>query len=178
MDDNEFWMDIPQYEGRYRISNFGRIESCERNVMNNGTSQTIPQKILKQILDTNGYLYVNLCKGIPKKFYVHKLMVTTFVRPLTSEECCRHLNGIKMDNRIDNLALGTRFENSEDDKKNRNSPYGKKGARIILNEDDVRNIRTDHKDNGKSLPNLAKQYRIGLESVRRIVDRETWKFVD
>jgi hypothetical protein len=66
---------------------------------------------LRSSPDGRGYPSVSI-RGQKKK--VHRLVLECFVglRPPGLE--CRHLNGIKTDNRLRNLAWGTREENAQD----------------------------------------------------------------
>ena len=69
----------------------------------------------------NGYPYVNLRKnGTSNVVTIHTLVLETWVgpRPTIDGEraCTRHLNGIKTDNRVENLAWGTMKENMADKK--------------------------------------------------------------
>ena len=96
----EIWKDIKEYEGLYQVSNLGRIKSLYfKN-----------EKILKGRLDKDGYILVRLYKnekGINKK--VHRLVAEAFV-----PECkiqVNHKNGIRDDNRAENLEYVTASEN-------------------------------------------------------------------
>lgn len=59
-----------------------------------------------------------------KVIAVHQLVLETFVGPCPPGQMCRHLNDIPLDNRLANLAWGTRLENTADAKANgRLGPY-------------------------------------------------------
>lgn len=49
-----------------------------------------------------------------KMCLVHRLILLTFVGPPASGQQCRHLNGVKSDNRLKNLKWGTSAENTQD----------------------------------------------------------------
>ena len=69
----EIWKDIPNYDGKYQISNYGRVKSL--NYKRSGKEQT-----LKPFITGHGYLQVPLCKnGARKLIYIHKVMANVFL---------------------------------------------------------------------------------------------------
>lgn len=69
----EFWKDIKEYEGRYQVSNLGRVRSLNYN-------KTGKTAILKARAACNGYIMVYLKKhGVGKKHLVHRLMADAFL---------------------------------------------------------------------------------------------------
>lgn len=97
----EEWRPIPDLDGLYEASDLGRIRS--------------PRKVLKQRLNNMGYPVVELSKdGRSRESLVHRQVLKAFCGdPPTGNEC-RHLNGIPTDNQIENLAWGSRGENTAD----------------------------------------------------------------
>ena len=93
----EIWKDVPGYEGRYEVSNFGNV----RSMCYNHTGQT---NVLKPRKNRTGYLQVNLYKdGQKKTFKVHRLVAKAFVpNPLNLPQI-NHINECKLNNRADNL---------------------------------------------------------------------------
>lgn len=94
-------MDIPGYEGKYQVSNLGRVYSLKR------------RKMLKQLLAPNGYLRVRLYDRDPKGDIqlVHRLVAACFVLNPDYKPQVNHINGDKTDNRADNLEWVTQSEN-------------------------------------------------------------------
>ena len=101
----EAWRPIPGYEGKYRVSNEGSVESFQRRSPRRLKAQIHPQ----------GYWYVTLwANGKAKVFTVHSLVLMAFVGPRPDGMVVRHLNGDPADNRIVNLVYGTPSENQRD----------------------------------------------------------------
>lgn len=78
---------------------------------------------MKQKIGRGGYYEVNLHKnGIPKKWYVHKIVLGSFKGKLNENLVVDHINSIKTDNRLENLRQITSRENTARAKV---SPYGR-----------------------------------------------------
>lgn len=95
------WRPIKNYGNLYKVNNIGEIKNIKTN------------KILKASKSINGYLSVKLSKnGKIKQFYIHRLVIYAFKPISTNKTLVNHINGIKSDNRIDNLEWCTSKENS------------------------------------------------------------------
>jgi len=104
----EVWKDISDYQGLYQVSNFGRIKSLRRKVVNNKGFRIIPEKILNPGIDSSGYLRLNLSKNSKiKTFRVHVLVAFEFLGYETDFGVivCDHIDENKLNNRSDNLQI-------------------------------------------------------------------------
>ena len=97
----EEWRDIKGYEGKYQVSNLGRVKSLNYN-------HTKKEKILSDSPNTYGYLYVNLYKnGKGKPFYIHKLVALHFIPNPNNHPIINHKDENKQNNKVSNLEWCT-----------------------------------------------------------------------
>jgi hypothetical protein len=71
-------------------------------------------KQLKGQLSNSGYLAYNVCmpNGTKRRLYAHRLVASAYVEKYDNEQCyVNHKNGIKTDNRVENLEWVTPKQN-------------------------------------------------------------------
>lgn len=103
---NEIWYEVEGYEEYHRISNYGRIKVLSRT-WKTGSNYSISRQKSEQIITptmSKGYMVVTLVKnGKLKQHLVHRMIAKAFIPNPNKFSCINHINGIKHDNRIDNL---------------------------------------------------------------------------
>lgn len=105
----EIWKDIKGYEGKYQVSNLGNVKS---SWMWTGDKYIKREKILRNILYKNGYLYVSLSKdGKVKRFKVNRLVAEAFIDNPYNLPITNHKDGDKTNNCVSNLEWCTHSEN-------------------------------------------------------------------
>ena len=104
MSAEERWRWIEGYEGLYMVSDHGRVMGLQK------TSHY--GHIMKLKKTRSGYMHVCLCKGNVKADYaVHRLVASAFLERGKSKTEVNHKNGVRDDNRVENLEWVTRSEN-------------------------------------------------------------------
>ena len=163
----EIWKDIPNYEGMYQVSNLGRVRSLwfgNERVLKLGFS------------GRGGYHLVVLCKGGAKKNKsIHRLVMLAFVGE--SDLQVNHKNGIKTDNRLENLEYCTASENTQH-AYDTGLSVGRKGEdnhKSKLTEVQAHQIKYEHQ--GLTLQAIAEIYGIAMSLVSLIRSGKRWKHI-
>ena len=98
----EIWKDCKGYEGKYQVSNLGRVWNVNR------------QHYLYGSFDKDGYIYVHLTakNGKRKKERVHRLVALAFLPNPTNLPVVHHKDENKQNNCVSNLAWASVRENT------------------------------------------------------------------
>ena len=112
--DEEIWKEIKGYEGRYLVSNLGRVRGYPRWVEQpHGGKRYIDGHILAQRLSGNGYMSIRLigADGKNKTFSTHRLVAMNFIDNPNNLPCVNHKDENKLNNAASNLEWCTYKEN-------------------------------------------------------------------
>ena len=152
---------IRGYE-EYSAMEDGRIWSSKRG------------KFLSTSKDHNGYYRTSIqhnkkSMGVP----IHKLVLLAYVGSCPDGMECRHLNGIRTDNHIDNLEWNTHSKNMKDRKKHGTHPKGEQVSTHKLNQKDIKGIR-ELNHQGCKQKDIATRYNITQSTVSDIINKKIW----
>jgi hypothetical protein len=183
----EIWLPILGYEGLYEISSLGRVKSLARiYISTKGHKQSLKEKILNSGDDSYGYRSVSLSKNNSQKTQkIHRLVAQTFIPNLNNYPQVNHINGIKIDNRVENLEWCNNSHNQIHAYKtglnkgpniNGNSE-GEKNHQSKLTKQQVLEIR-GRKNFGRGFyTDLAKEFKISRANAYKIYKRQMWKHI-
>lgn len=93
----EIWKSVVGYEGKYSVSNLGNIFSLKA------------KRLMKKNVNNRGYERVTIGR---KQMSVHRLVCIAFLGEIKDKKIVNHINGIKTDNRLENLEWVTCRENT------------------------------------------------------------------
>ena len=97
----EIWKDIPNYEGIYQASNYGRIKRIKNGYIQNN-----------YIDKRDGYCHTTLSyKGKNKVYQTHRIIAMTFIDNPDNKPVVNHIDGNKTNNNVNNLEWCTHQEN-------------------------------------------------------------------
>jgi NUMOD4 motif/HNH endonuclease len=166
----EIWKsleNVVDYGNNYEVSNLGNV----RHITKGNT--------LKGRISPKGYLKVVLYyDGSNKNYQLHRLVALTFIPNPENKPQVNHKDGIKSNNKVDNLEWSTNGENQRHAFENglQNSRKGVDNNSAKLTEEDVIKIKKMIIDN-VSQTNIAKLFNISKSNVRSIQNGSIWSHI-
>lgn len=184
----EIWRDIPDFEGLYQASNFGRVRSVDRvravaasRKAPRGFTVSIKGKVLKgsPLYDGKGKIRSLMLRLRKEGSYhnrsVHDLILSSFVGPRPAGHYGCHKDDRPINNRLANLYWGTPTENSADKIRLGNQPMGQAIPWSKLTEGDVKYIRSNAGKIAQSA--MAEQFGVRQSQISRVINRKEWTHV-
>ena len=165
---------------KYLISNKGRIKILS----------TLEDK--KVFVKDDGYIATTLGNGKQNYRYVHRLVADAFVNNKHEKPQVNHINGVKGDNRAENLEWVTPAENirhaietgllkykkKEKDIKNSKYSKGEDANGSLLNPEKVIKIRVLHETGEYKQVELAEMFGVNHRTINDVIKRRQWKHID
>lgn len=169
----EIWKDIPGYEGKYQVSNMGRVKSLSRIIQGRNQFGSFEWRSPELYLcpgraDKYGHLSVVL-NNPRKSRLVHQLVTLAFVGEPPEGMCVLHSNGNASDNRLSNLRYDTQSENVLD-------VYRQRKAWKKLTVEDVGGIRFGLSC-GISCTELGRMFGVGHQAISKIKNGERYQWL-
>lgn len=160
------------YEGWYEISDLGRVKRIK-----GGHRNAKAGRILKPNLTIHGYLQVCLSQnGKARRISVHRLVLMAFVGTPTLGQECNHKNGVKIDNRKENLEWITRSENKIHAYRvlGRTVLRGENCSWAKLTNKNVISIRQLLAEGKLLQREIGEMFGVSREAITRINTKENW----
>lgn len=105
----EEWKPVVGYEDSYEVSNYGRVRSVDRIIVDKNGVESFHRGFMKKQTDNKvrgkaGYLVVRLLSnGVGITRVVHRLVAEAFIPNENNLPTVNHIDGNKQNNHVDNL---------------------------------------------------------------------------
>lgn len=166
----ERWWPVYGFHG-YEASDHGRV----RSYRGRRRKPTAPPRVLTPRLGKQGYLTVCVAGLYGRAtMTVHRLVLLTFRGICPEGHAASHLNGDRLDNRLENLEWESWSDNLLRKRDHGTMPRGVTHHAARLSPDDVRAIRADPRPQVE----IARDYPVGQSVISRIKSRKAWAHVE
>lgn len=164
----EVWKDVKGFESLYQVSNIGNVKRLI-------SQRVFAERLIGRTIDRYGYVKRVLSKdGKNNHFTEHRLVAIAFIDNPDYKATVNHINGIKTDNRVENLEWNTNIENHQHaidtglkDQK------GIKHHKCKLTEEQVLEIREI--GFSQTRMSLSKKYGVSRTNILGIIRGKFWK---
>lgn len=164
------------YGGEWRCvgGKFANYYACEDGRILSVRRQRAMERILKT-WTRSGYPSVSMCHsdGSRDIMLSHRVVYTAFNGEVPTGMEVRHIDGDKINCRLDNLTIGTKQQNAEDKRNHGTHLCGENTPSAKLSWNDVCDIRAAKGVISQAI--LARSYGVCRTTIQRAQSGETWK---
>ena len=173
----EQWKPVLGYEDCYAVSDRGQV----KRTANFGSRS---KGLLAARPKYDGYVTYHLCRdGIRKDAPAHRMVWEAFNGPIPAGMQINHLNGIKGDNRLENLEVCSQSQNLQHAYRVLKVPapdnpsFGSKNGAAKLTETDIPAIIALYRTGKYRQKDIGKMYGVSQRTISLITRREKWQHV-
>lgn len=132
-------------------------------------------RFIRPRMHTGGYHFITLHNRKQYDCFIHRLVVTKYLENTFNKRCINHINGIKTDNRVENLEWCTDSENQIHSRKTglHMEQRGENSINKKLNNEKVFEIRASN----LTVKELSKQFNVTETAIRSVKRRLSWSHI-
>lgn len=165
------FQEIPGFEGRYLIDREGTLYSVPRIKTKGGY-------LKKTIRDDYAGYNLTVSHTNYRWYPAHRLMALTFLGQPYEPMQVNHKNGIKDDNRLENLEWCTGKQNIRHRIETLGVDLsGTRNGRAKLTEADIKQIRKRYAETPEGAWTIAKDYGVAPGHITDIINRKRWRHI-
>lgn len=144
-------------------------------VFDNGDIFSITGRKIIPVMNKHGYLRCHINDGEES---IHTIVARCFIENRFNKPCVNHINGIKTDNRAENLEWCTYSENLRHAYNNqlRERPFGENNNMSKLTTKDIEYIRNNYTPRNPeySMIALSKKFGVHANTIYNIIHHISW----
>jgi HNH endonuclease/NUMOD4 motif len=166
----ETFLPVRGYEGLYEVSNLGNVQAPAKIDLSGAQRKLRKLKLRK---NEDGYIKAGLSiNKKQKRFTVHRLVYLAFIGDIPMGYEINHKNGIRDDNRVENLERLTHQENIQYSKNVLKTDYATYGnSRMTLEQ--LRTIKAMYKS-GFTCKAIGQHMGFGKSQIANVVSGRSW----
>jgi hypothetical protein len=166
----ERWLPAVGFEGRYEVSDLGRV----RSLLDNRGRPKLPLLLALQVHPKSGYVQVNFkVDGRVIRPYVARLVLEAFVGPCPEGQEACHGDGVRGNNVLANLRWDTHIANIADKKAHGTISHGERNGQSKLTQAQVDQIRV-RCAGGEKHWKLAREFGVSDALISLIKSGQRW----
>lgn len=166
------WKFIPGFDGLYRVSDTGRVQSCHRR--GSRSQERAAWRDMKLQRHAHGYVVLGLGRrGKKRHYYLHRLVAEAFVPNPRGLKATNHIDCDKTNNRWTNLEWCTYAENTQHAMRMGLIISGSRHQHSKLTAGQVREIRA-RQAVGIRVPEIATAFEVCRQTVYHILNGDRY----
>lgn len=173
----ERWLPVVERPEVYEISSHGRARSVDHTTIGKDGKLHVLRGVLLKPQERTGYLLYSLWVGerVTGRM-AHRLVFSAFVGPIPDGLEINHIDGVKTNNRIENLELVTAKENCAHAVRLGLAPFGQRKPSARLTDDEARQI-VRRRAAGERSKDLAAEFGLAACTIANLVGGRNWNHV-
>lgn len=171
---DEIWKQIKGYEGRYEISNMGRVKSLSRLKVIRKARFITKEKLLRYPIINYPHVTLSNSLGVRKTELIHRLIAIAFIPNPDEKPEVNHIDGNPKNFSISNLEWVTKSENGKHAFKigNKVAKKGEDNEQCILTDKEVTEIRQKYNTGNYTTRKLGLMYGVSCGYISILINNK------